>query len=100
MTRRALRRCACTFVIAACPAFVAGCGTPPQEGFVGVGCYDQIGANPCLCTGRLGGVVYHVPIWYNRGIGETQIVYVYITDGVGKVYRKWLFCCLVNPEWS
>lgn len=41
MTRRALRRCVRMIVIAACPAFATGCGTPPQEGFVGVGCYDH-----------------------------------------------------------
>lgn len=41
MSRRTLKGCIGTLAVALGAAFLAACGAPPQEGFVGVGCYDH-----------------------------------------------------------
>lgn len=41
MSRRTLKGCIGTLAVALDAAFLAACGAPPQEGFVGVGCYDH-----------------------------------------------------------
>ncbi len=41
MSSRTLKGCIGTLAVALGAAFLAACGAPPQEGFVGVGCYDH-----------------------------------------------------------
>lgn len=41
MTGRTLNRRVVTILVSVCAAFVTGCGTPPQPGFAGPGCYDH-----------------------------------------------------------
>lgn len=41
MSLRSPRVCGAAIAVAAGTMWLAACGTPPQEGFVGAGCYDH-----------------------------------------------------------
>ena len=40
MSGRSSRTCCTTLAVASVTLLLAACGAPPQEGFVGPGCYD------------------------------------------------------------
>lgn len=41
MSGRSSRYCGAAFAVTAGTMLLAACGAPPQEGFVGPGCYDH-----------------------------------------------------------